>query len=66
MIKKMIKKIKKIFTGIKNKFTSFTLAKCLSALISISVIAGIRYYFFGNIHLDSNEFCSNVGIGLLG
>jgi hypothetical protein len=44
---------------------NFTLAKFLSALITVIAIAGIKYAISGNFHIEYCNFLTNVGIGLL-
>jgi len=44
---------------------SFTLAKFLSALITIITLAAIKYAISGNLHVEFCNFFANVGIGLL-
>jgi hypothetical protein len=44
---------------------SFTLAKFLSALITIVSLAGIKYAISGNLHIEYCNFLTNIGIGLL-
>jgi hypothetical protein len=61
-----MKKTLKLLKKIKNRFSSFTIAKFISAFISVMVMAIIRYYFFGNFHLDPNDIINNIGIGTLG
>lgn len=45
---------------------AFTLAKFLSAMVTIIVVALIKYSISGNLHIEYSDFGSNVGIGLLG
>ena len=44
---------------------NFTLAKFISALITVIAIAGIKYAISGNFHIEYCNFLTNVGIGLL-
>ena len=45
---------------------NFTLAKFTGALITITMVALIKYMVSGNLHIDYCEFGNNVAIGLLG
>jgi len=44
---------------------SFTLAKLISALITIISLAAIKYAISGNLHVEYCNFFTNIGIGLL-
>jgi hypothetical protein len=43
----------------------FTLAKFTGALVTITLVALIKYMVSGNLHIDFCEFGNNVAIGLL-
>jgi hypothetical protein len=45
---------------------NFTLAKFLSALITITILATIKYAISGNLYIDYCNFWTNIGVGLLG
>jgi len=45
---------------------NFTLAKFTSALITIILVALIKYMISGNLHIEYCEFLNNVAIGLFG
>jgi hypothetical protein len=45
---------------------NFTLAKFTGALVTITIVALIKYMISGNLHIDYCEFGNNVAIGLLG
>jgi hypothetical protein len=45
---------------------NFTLAKFTGALVTITMVALIKYMVSGNLHIDYCEFGNNVAIGLLG
>jgi len=51
---------------INNILINFTLAKFAGALLTITIVALVRYSLFGNFHINYCEFWNNVGIGLLG
>jgi hypothetical protein len=57
---------KRIFTFISTKFSSITLAKFISAFITIVFISGTKYCISGGFHLEYDDFFGNVGVGLLG
>ena len=44
---------------------NFTVAKFISALITITMLAAIKYAITGNIHIDSSNLFTNIGAGLL-
>ena len=45
---------------------NFTLAKFTGALVTIIMVALIKYMITGNLHIDYCEFWNNVAIGLFG
>jgi hypothetical protein len=45
---------------------NFTLAKITGALITIILVALIKYMISGNLHIEFSEFLNNVVIGLFG
>ncbi len=45
---------------------NFTLAKFTGALVTILLVALIKYMISGNLHIDYSEFGNNVLIGILG
>lgn len=45
---------------------NFTLAKFTSALMTIIMVALIKYMITGNLHIEYCEFLNNVAIGLFG
>lgn len=49
----------------KKVLANFTLAKFLSALITITLLAAIKYIVTGNFYLDYSNFLTNIGVGLL-
>lgn len=44
----------------------FTLAKFLGGLFTALIIAGLKYYISGSIHIEYCELWNNVGVALLG
>jgi hypothetical protein len=55
----------KITKYILKVLVNFTLAKFLSALTTITILAGIKYAISGNLHIEYCNFLTNIGIGLL-
>ncbi len=51
---------------INNLLVNFTLAKFTGALVSITMVALIKYMISGNFHIEYCEFWNNVAIGLFG
>lgn len=54
-----------------NKFyikvlANFTVAKLISALITIPILASFKYAITGNIYIDPSYLFTNIGVGLLG
>ena len=45
---------------------NFTLAKFTGALVTITLVALIKYMISGNLHIEYCEFGNNVALGLLG
>jgi NADH-ubiquinone oxidoreductase chain 3 len=45
---------------------NFTLAKFAAALLTITMVALIKYSISGNFHINYSDFWNNIGIGLLG
>jgi len=56
-------------TKIKNKIlkilVNFTLAKFMSALITITMLAAIKYAVTGSFYIEYCKFFTNIGVGLL-
>jgi hypothetical protein len=46
--------------------SGFTFAKFLGAILTIIIVALIKYYISGNLSIDYSDFGGNVGIGLIG
>jgi hypothetical protein len=44
----------------------FTLAKMTSALLTIVIIASLKYYISGSFQIEYDQFFTNVGIGIVG
>jgi hypothetical protein len=45
---------------------NFTLAKFTGALVTIIMVALIKYMISGNLHIEYSEFLNNVALGLFG
>jgi len=45
---------------------NFTLAKFNGAVVTIILVAMVKYCISGNFHIEYCEFWNNVGMGLLG
>jgi hypothetical protein len=63
-------KMKKIIKNIKflwgKTLAGLSLAKFLGAMITITILALVKYYISGSFHLDYSELGNNIAIGLLG
>lgn len=46
-------------------FKNFTLAKFLSALLTIVCVASVKYAISGEFHIEYSEFYNNITLGLL-
>ena len=62
-MKNYIQTTKKMINTI---LVNFTLAKFTSALMTIIMVALIKYMITGNLHIEYCEFWNNVAIGLFG
>jgi hypothetical protein len=56
----------KVTTRLKTAVVAFTLAKFLSALATIIMVAIFKYSVTGNIYIEYSDFFGNVSFGLLG
>jgi membrane protein DedA with SNARE-associated domain len=45
---------------------NFTLAKFLAAVITALVVASLKYYISGSLHIEHSDFLNNVSVALLG
>lgn len=45
---------------------NFTLAKLLAAFFSALIVATLKYYISGNLHLEYDDFWNNIAVALLG
>ncbi len=59
-----------IYSQIKQKLNkilfNFTIAKFIGAVVTVTIVAMIKYSISGNFYIEYCEFWSNVGVGLLG
>lgn len=63
---KNMKKYENLKRIIKNALAYFTLAKFCGAIITITILAAVKYLISGSFHLEFCDFWNNIGIGLLG
>lgn len=55
----------KMRTRINKALASFTLAKFCGAIITVSIVAVVKYFISGSFHIEYCDFLNNIGIGLL-
>jgi hypothetical protein len=60
--KNIKKKIKKI---VNNILINYTLAKFIGAVLTVILVAILKYLISGNFHIEYCEFWNNAGVGLL-
>lgn len=63
---KNMKRYENLKRIIKKALANFTLAKFCGAIITITILAAVKYLISGNFHLEFCDFWNNIGIGLLG
>lgn len=51
---------------VKKTSASFTLAKFCGAILTVTILASIKYLISGSFHIEYCDFFNNIGIGLLG
>ena len=56
----------KIMINFKIILKKFSLAKLLSASLTIIIVASVKYTLSGEFHVEYSEFFQNVALGLLG
>jgi hypothetical protein len=61
-----MKKMKKLRTILNKALANFTLAKFCGAIITVTILAIVKYLISGSFHIEYSDFLNNVGIGLLG
>lgn len=59
-------KTKKLRTIINKALANFTLAKFCGAIITVTILAIVKYFISGSFHLEYCDLWNNIGIGLLG
>jgi len=57
---------KNMLSFISVKFTTITLAKFISAFITIVIVSGVKYGISGGFSFEYNNFFGNVAVGLIG
>jgi hypothetical protein len=57
---------KNILAFISVKLTTITLAKFISAFITIVLVSGLKYGISGGFYLEYSYFFENVTVGLIG
>ena len=63
---KNMKKYENLKRILKKALANFTLAKFSGAIITITILAAVKYIISGNFHLEFCDFWNNISIGLLG
>jgi len=61
-----MKKYENLKRILKKALANFTLAKFSGAIITITILAAVKYIISGNFHLEFCDFWNNISIGLLG
>lgn len=56
----------KIYLIVKKTSALFTLAKFCGAILTVTILASIKYLISGSFHLEYCDFFNNIGLGLLG
>lgn len=59
-------KIKKLILWLNKALANFTLAKFCGAIVTVTILALVKYLISGSFHLEYCDFWNNLGIGLLG
>ena len=62
---KFLTKFLTIKNIIKNILINVTFTRFLGALFTVTLVASLRYYLTGNLHINYADFANNVGMGLL-
>lgn len=57
---------KTIYFGLNLFITHFTLAKLLGALLTALIVASLKYYLSGSLHIEWSEFWNNVSVAIFG
>jgi len=61
-----MKKYEILRIKIDKALANFTLAKFCGAIMTVSIVAALKYLISGDFHIEYCDFWTNVGIGLLG
>jgi hypothetical protein len=56
----------KLYIIVKKTSALFTLAKFCGAILTITILATIKYLISGSFHIEYCDFYNNIGMGLLG
>lgn len=56
----------KIYNILNKNLAGFTLAKFFSAVVTITILALVKYSISVNFHIEYGEFWNNIAIGVLG
>jgi hypothetical protein len=56
----------KIYIIVKKTSALFTLAKFCGAILTVTILASIKYIISGSFHIEYCDFFSNIAMGLLG
>ena len=56
--------ISKFYSNTTQNLACFTLAKFTGAIVTIIIIAGLKYLISGSLHIDYSDFWGNIVIGL--
>lgn len=56
----------KIYIIVKKTSALFTLAKLCGAILTVTILASIKYLISGSFHIEYCDFFHNIGMGLLG
>lgn len=56
----------KIYLIVKKTSALFTLAKFCGAILTVTILAAIKYLISGSFHIEYCDFFNNIAIGLLG
>mgnify|MGYP003659329898 CR=1 len=56
----------KIYIIVKKTSALFTLAKFCGAILTVTILASIKYIISGSFHIEYCDFFNNIAMGLLG
>jgi FlaA1/EpsC-like NDP-sugar epimerase len=61
-----ISTVSSLFNFIHKILSYFTLAKFCGAILTVTILAMIKYLIFGGFHIEYGDFFNNIAMGLLG